>query len=68
MPALVQVPWWLRWERICLQCRRCGFDPGVRKIARRREQQSTAIFLPGESQRSLVGYSPWGRAESDTTK
>ena len=20
--------WWLRWERICLQCRRPGFNPG----------------------------------------
>ena len=29
----------------------------------------TSIFLPGEShgQRNLVGYSPWGRKESDTT-
>ena len=28
------------------------------------------VFLPGESrgQRSLVGYSPWGRKELDTTK
>ena len=28
------------------------------------------VFLPGEShgQRSLVGYSPWGRKESDTTE
>ena len=27
------------------------------------------VFLPGKSheQRSLVGYSPWGRKESDTT-
>ena len=27
-------------------------------------------FLPGKShgQRSLVGYSPWGRKESDTTE
>ena len=27
------------------------------------------VFLPGEShgQRSLAGYSPWGRRESDTT-
>ena len=23
--------WWLRWYRICLQCRRPGFDPWVRK-------------------------------------
>ena len=30
----------------------------------------TPVFLPGESQgqRSLVGYSPWGRKESDTTE
>ena len=29
---------------------------------------TTPIFLPGEShgQRSVVGYSPWGRTESDT--
>ena len=28
------------------------------------------VFLPGESHgwRSLVGYSPWGRRESDTTE
>ena len=32
--------------------------------------QPTAVFLPGESpgQRSLVGYSPWGRTESDMTE
>ena len=32
--------------------------------------QSTPVFLPGKShgQRSLVGYSLWGRKESDTTK
>jgi len=30
--------------------------------------QPTPIFLPGESygQRSLAGYSPWGRRESDS--
>ena len=43
---------------------------GVRKIPWRREWQPTPVFLPGEShgQRSLVGYSPWGRKESDTTE
>ena len=32
--------------------------------------QLTPVFLPGESrgQRSLVGYSPRGRKESDTTE
>ena len=30
--------------------------------------QSTPVLLPGKphGQRSLVGYSPWGRKESDT--
>ena len=34
-----------------------------------RKWQSTPVLLPGKShgQRSLVGYSPWGCKESDTT-
>ena len=53
--------------KICLQCRRHGFDPWVGKIPWRREWQPTQVFMPGEShrQKSLVGYSPWGRKESD---
>ena len=33
-------------------------------------EQQWPVFLPEESQgqRSLVGYNPWGRKESDTTK
>ena len=59
--------WWLRQERICLQCRRHRFKPWVRKIPQRRSWQPTPVFLPGEfhGQRSLVGYSPWGRKKSD---
>ena len=36
----------------------------------RRAWQPIPVFLPGESrgQRSLVGYSPWGRKELDTTE
>ena len=36
----------------------------------RRKWQPTPVFLPGKShgQRNLVGYSPWGRKESDTTE
>ena len=36
----------------------------------RRKWQPTPVFLPGEShgRRSLVGYSPRGRKESDTTE
>ena len=50
------------WERIACQCR-SGLDPWVGKIPWRREWQPTPVFLPGKShgQRSLVGYSPWGR-------
>ena len=35
-----------------------------------RAWQPTPVFLPGEShgQRSLIGYSPWGCKESDTTE
>ena len=36
----------------------------VGKIPRRRKWQPTPVFFPGESQRSLVGYSPWGCTES----
>ena len=46
----------------CLQWRRPGFSPWVRKIPRRREWLLTLGFLPGKShgQRSLVSYSLWG--------
>ena len=49
---------------------RQGFDPWVGKIPWRRAWQPTPVFLPGEShgQRSLVGYSPQGRKESDMTE
>ena len=44
------------------QCRKCGFDPWVRKIPWSRKWQPTPEFLPEEvhGQRSLEGYSPWG--------
>ena len=50
--------------------RRRGFNPWVGKIPWRRAWQPTPVFLPGEShgRRSLAGYSPWGRTESDTTE
>ena len=39
-------------------------SPGVGK------RQPTPVFLPGKfhEQRSLVGYRPWGRKESDMTE
>ena len=37
---------------------------------RRRKWQPTPVLLPGKShgRRSVAGYSPWGRKESDTTE
>ena len=42
----------------CRRCKRCGFNPWVRKIPWRRAWQPTPGFLPGEPhrQRSLEGY------------
>ena len=59
------LPWWLRLERICLQCRRPRFSPWVGKIPWRKEQLPTTEFLSGKShgKRSLVGYRPWGCKE-----
>ena len=46
------------------------FNPWVRKIPWRRAWHLTPVFFPGEFhvQKSLVGYSPWGRKESDMTE
>ena len=50
--------------------RRAGFNPWAGKIPWKRAQQPTPVFLPGEShgQRSLVGYRPWIRKDSDATE
>ena len=51
----------------CRRCKKCRFDPWVRKIPWRRAWQLTPVLLPGESrgQRSLVGYGPQGHKELD---
>ena len=53
-----------------MKCGRPRFDPWVRKIPWRRKWQATLVFLCGEShgQKSLAGYSPRGRKESDMTE
>ena len=52
------IPWWLSRWRICLQCRRPGFNRWVGKIPWRREWLPIMVFLLGGSpeQRILVGY------------
>ena len=44
-------------KKICLQCRRSGFDPWVGNIPWRRERLPTPVFWPGEFHGL---YSPWG--------
>ena len=57
------LPWWLRWQTICLQCRTPQFVPWVGKIPWRKKWQPTPVLFPGEfhGQGSLAGYSPWGQ-------
>ena len=45
-----------------------GSVPGLGRSPR--EAATRSVFLPGEShgQRSLLGYSPWGHRELDTTE
>ena len=54
----------------CRRCKRCRFNPWVRKIPWSRKWQPTPVFLPGKShgQGSLASHSPWGHKESDTTE
>ena len=63
--------WGASGKEPACQSRRCWwFHPYDGKIPWRRKWQSTPVSLPGESrgQRSLVGYSPWGRTESNITE
>ena len=67
------LPRWCSGRESACQCRRhrrCGFNPWAGTIPWRRKRQLTPVFLPREShgQRSLAGYSPWGRKKSDTTE
>ena len=54
----------------CRRAKRLGFNPMIAKIPWRRAWQHTRVFLPGKFHgwRSLVGYSTWGRKESDMTE
>ena len=54
----------------CRRCKRSEFNPWIGRIPWRRKWHPSLVFLPGEShgQRNLVGYSPWGCKESNTTE
>ena len=57
------LPWWLSSKESTCQCKSHRFDFWIGKIPGRRKWQPTLIFLPEKThgQRSLAGYSPWGR-------
>ena len=57
---LMSVRWYLFVVLICVSI----------MISGRRQWHPTPVLLPGKShrERSLVGCSPWGREESDTTE
>ena len=50
----------LRASLVCLQCRRPGFNPWIRKTPWRREWLPTPVFLPGGSQRIPWTEEPGG--------
>ena len=56
-------------ESIC-KARDPGLIPGLGRSPGEEKWQSTPVFLPREfhRHRSLVGYSPWGHKELDTTE
>ena len=70
--GIMGLPSWLSGKESACQCRRhkrYSFNPWVGKIPWRRKWHPTPVFLSGKphGQRSLVGYSPWGLKNSDTT-
>ena len=57
-----ELPWWLRWQRICLQCRRPGFDSWAGKIPWRKEWPPSPLFL------GCFFTSSSGRCEEDSSE
>ena len=70
LPTLYTLPRSHSSKELACQCRRCGFDPWVRKICWRRKWQPAPVCLLRKSpgQRSHVGYSPWHHKKYDMTE
>jgi len=70
---LLRLSWWLSCKESACNAGDLGWSPGsepwVKKIPWRRKWKPTPAFLPGKAhgQRSLLGYSPQGYKELNTT-
>ena len=65
------LPRWHSGKESSCQCKRCRFDPWVRKFPLEKEMASPPpVFLPGKfhGQQSLADRSPWVPKESSTTE
>ena len=51
---ILGLPFWLRWQKICLQCRRPGFNSWVGKIPWGRERLPTQYYGLGNSMDCIV--------------
>ena len=68
--SIAGLPRWCWGKESACQCRRHKrhrLDPWLGKIPWSRKWHCTPIFLPGKCH-GLMGYSPWGHKESDTTE
>ena len=63
----IGLPWWLRWQRICLQCRRPGLG---RSSGEGNGYPIQYSCLENSMNRglSLEGYNHWGCKESERTE
>ena len=62
------LPWWLRWQRICLQCRRPKFNPWSGRSPREGNGYPLQYCCLENSMGRGTWQGPWGRKESDTTE
>ena len=66
----VGLPWWLRWLRIWLQCRRPEFNSLTQKDPLENGMATHSSILAGEMPwtEESGSYSPWGHKELYTTE
>ena len=68
--SILGLPWWVLGLRIHLQCRRPGSIPrlGRSPVGGHGNPSQYSCLENPHGQRKLVGYSPFGRKELDTTE